>query len=136
ILVISEPMIDFASEVHKHYKKAARGAWCWSFAHHGSGIFSILSSAGAAFLAATNLSGLSGTKPALIAALSGAAAALTTISAFAGFSKKWRINRKTRTALMFLELDLERQGETTQLRERFKTIMQEHDVGIGAAEPE
>jgi len=72
----------------------------------------------------------------LIAALSGAAAALTAISAFAGFSKKWRVNRKTRTALLFLELNLEKEGETADLRRRFETILKEHDVGIDAAEPE
>jgi hypothetical protein len=78
---------------------------------------------------------LSGMETTWIAALSGSAATLTAISTFAGFSRKWRVNRTTRTDLRILRLDLG-EDETDRLRERFSKIMKDHERGIMGAESE
>ena len=125
---------NLTSEVESRYFWAEVGARCWSTAYHASGTLSILVSAAAAFIAAANPDGLSGTQVGLIAALSGAAAALTTISTFAGFQRKWRANRDTRTALYEVRLHLAKEGETPALLAKFCKIMEDHDRAISGAE--
>lgn len=127
-------MTSLSSEVSRALRKAERGSMAWSTAYHGSGMLSLLASASAAFIAATNLKGLSGTQTIWIAALSGSAATLTAISKFVGFSRKWRANRKTRTALRKLKSELKSGGETDALRERFYHVMDVHDDAIEGAE--
>ena len=75
---------SFEKQFRDALDKANRGAVLWSLAYHGSGILSVLASAGAAFLAASDLPQLSGTEGTWIAALSGCAATLTTVSTFTG----------------------------------------------------
>ena len=130
------PTSDFEAEVEDRYRRADFGARAWSTLHHGSGILSILLSAGATLMATANLSGLDERQAKVTAVLAGAAGTLTAIGAFAGFSRKWRINRKTRTALRSLRRDLRSGGETAALRQRFDEIMVAHDNGIdGLAGP-
>ncbi len=131
----SSPITNFDQQFRDALDKAERGAVLWSMAYHGSGILSILASAGAAFLAATNLPELSGTEATWIAALSGCAATLTTVSTFTGCSGKWRTNRTTRMNLHLL--DLERGNmDADKLHDRFARIMRDHERGILGAEAE
>lgn len=99
-------MITLESQVRQALLRAETGSILWSAAHHGSGILSIVASAAAAFIAATNETALPGTAATQIAALSGAAATLTAIRTFSGCAGKWRANRKTRRALQDLQLEL------------------------------
>lgn len=126
--------LNLTSEVRKNYDRAHRGARNWSTAYHVSGVLSIVASAASAFIAAANLNELSGVQAAWIAALSGAAAALTTTSTFAGFQRKWRANRETRTGLYELLLRLPKEGETPALLQKFCKIMEDHDRAISGAE--
>jgi len=131
----SNPVDDFKKQVDDALDKARIGAVGWSVAYHGSGISSIIASAGAAFLAAAKLTALSVAQPVLIAALSGSAATLTAVSSFTGCQRKWRINRSTRMNLRLLKLEWS-QTEPDKLRDRFAHIMREHERGIVGAEAE
>ena len=126
---------DLATLVDDALDKAEVGSVLWSIAYNGSGIASILASAGAAFIAAAKLSTLPGTAAAWIAALSGSAATLTAVSTFTGCARKWRANRTTRMNLRLLKLDLPN-GEPDKLRDRFSRIMREHEHGILGADAE
>jgi hypothetical protein len=131
----SIPDDAFTKQVDDAKDKASIGAVGWSIAYHGSGIFSILASAGAAFLAAAKLIALSVAQPVLIAALSGIAATLTAVSSFTGCQRKWRINRSTRMNLRLLKLEWG-QTDPDRLRDRFAQIMREHERGIVTADAE
>lgn len=131
----TDPMSVLNDEFDHALGRARRGSKAWSCAHHGSGTLSILASAVAAYIAASHADHVTAAQSAQIAALSGAAATLTAIRSFAGFSKKWRINRATRLELDLLRLDWEEAGHD-KLRDRFCQIMRAHERGILAAEPE
>jgi hypothetical protein len=130
-----DPVPDFDEQFRGALSKAERGAILWSLAHHGSGLLSILASAAAAFLVATKPPELAGYLAAVIAALSGAAATLTTVSTFTGCAGKWRTNRTTRMHLRLLALDLD-DADTEKLQDRFARIIREHERGITGAEVE
>lgn len=119
---------ELREEIRKALRKAEWGSRLWSVAHHGSGILSILASAVAAFLVASKKE-LVDDQSLAIAALSGLAASLTAISTFAGFSRKWEVNRSTRSALRILKLGLKTE-DPAQLREQFRAIMEAHERGI------
>jgi hypothetical protein len=130
-----DPVPDFDTQFIEALRKAGRGAVLWSIAYHGSGILSVMASAGAAFLAATKLPELSGTEATWIAALSGCAATLTTVSTFTGCAGKWRTNRTTRMNLRLLALDRD-EADADKLHDRFARIMRDHERGILGAEVE
>lgn len=125
-------MVDFISEVQGRRRHSDTGARLWSTAYHGSGILSILCSSAVAFLAAFEREQIwAGHTAVLAALLSALAAALTGIGTFAGFSRKWRANRATRTALDELIIDLSAPDQDmAAMRERYKEIRRRHDRAI------
>ena len=129
------PATDLEKQVKDALWKAKVGSVLWSIGFNGSGILSILASAGAAFIAAAKLSALPGSAAAWIAALSGSAATLTAVSTFTGCARKWRANRTTRINLHLLKLDMGG-NDVEKLRDRFARIMREHERGILGAEAE
>jgi len=130
-----DPVPDFDTQFRDALKKAERGAFLWSFAHHGSGILSIMASATSAFIAATRPPELAGYWVTSITALSGLAAMLTTVSTLTGCAGKWRANRITRLNLRLLALDLE-DPDKEKLEDRFARVMRDHESRIMGAEGE
>jgi len=117
-------------EVERFYKSRRRSTKMWSALYHGSLYVSAISSGAAAVI--LKLDFLKGNYQSdLSAILAGAGAIIVALTAAGSFHTKWRVNRKSRSGLEQLRIDLsnpEMDGE--QIRTRLKEIVQKHDEGI------
>jgi Protein of unknown function (DUF4231) len=115
-------------------KWSLRGQKLWSLANHGSTICIVVFSATAAVL-----SQIDGKVLAYIDAKTGATVLsllvtiLSTVQSKLGFERKWIANRMTQNALRQLLIDEKTGAGLQDVKEKLKTILDQHDKAITAA---
>ena len=131
--VSNEESAQFISEtLNGALRWSGRGQKLWSFANHGATICIVVFSAGAAVLSQTTPNVWNYDPKAVATILSLAVTILATVQSKLGFERKWIANRMTHNSLMRLQIE-EKTGATTQeVKEKLKTILEEHDRSITA----
>lgn len=131
--VSNEESAQFISEtLNSALRWSGRGQKLWSFANHGATICIVVFSAGAAVLSQTTPKVWNYDPKAVATILSLAVTILATVQSKLGFERKWIANRMTHNSLKRLQID-EKTGATMQdVKEKLKTILEEHDRSITA----
>ena len=118
-------------EVQNLYKIRDSSTKMWSALYHGSLYLSAISSATAALILKLDFLKDTNYQTDISAILAGAAAIITTLTAAGSFNRKWRVNRKSRSGLEQLRIELSDPnmgGES--IRKQLKEIIRKHDEGI------
>jgi uncharacterized protein YjiS (DUF1127 family) len=128
IAAMTEEQARLIHELKRWLARFETGTRAWSAVYNTCAFGALILSAAAALI--LKLTAFSFPKEDVAALCSTVAAILSTAVATGGFQRKWRANRKARSALQLLSLDVE--GEDVDLhaaRERLKQIIEEQDAG-------
>lgn len=122
------------TQVENWFHWSSRGSKTWSCLHHATYALASVLSLIVAFI--LQLPGADGGDPGFDANLWGGVLALTaailsTVSGNAGFERKWKANRLTRSKVNQLKIDLtEPAPDYAAIRKTLKTIIGEHNRAI------
>jgi hypothetical protein len=122
-----------SGELESALKWSRRGQKLWSFASHGSTICIIVFSAAAAVLSQTKSWPLHFTPTTGATVLSLCVTILSTVQSKLGFERKWIANRMTQSALTQLEIDEKTGASLQDVKEKLKSILDQHDQAITKA---
>ena len=115
-------------------KWSLRGQKWWSLANHGSTICIVVFSAAAAVLSQIDGKDLPYIDPTMGATiLSLLVTILSTVQSKLGFERKWIANRMTQNALRQLLIDEKTGASLQDVKEKLKTILDQHNKAITAA---
>jgi hypothetical protein len=109
-----------------------RGQRLWSFANHGSTICIVVFSAAAAVLSQTTPKVWNYDPKAIATILSLCVTIIATVQSKLGFERKWIANRMTQNALRRLEIDEKTGAGLSEVKDKLKAILEEHDKAITA----
>jgi Mg2+/Co2+ transporter CorB len=113
-------------------RKSRRGQRLWSFANHGATICVVVFSAAAAVLSQTGGKLWTYDPKAVATILSLAVTVIATVQSKLGFERKWIANRMTQNALRRLQIDEKTGARVQDVKEKLKTVLDEHDRAITA----
>jgi len=113
-------------------KRSRRGQRLWSFANHSATICVVVFSAAAAVMSQTTVKVWNDDPKTVATILSLVVTVIATVQATLGFERKWIANRMTRNSLRRLQIDEKTGAGSQQVKERLKSILEEHDHAITA----
>jgi type VI protein secretion system component VasK len=118
-------------EAEHWLKRFDTGTRAWSTAYNACVFGALILSAAAALVLKLHAMGDGFPREDIAAVCAMVAAILSTAVATGGFQRKWRANRKARSALQMLKLDLApNNADFDKIRERLKQILAEQDSGV------
>ena len=109
-----------------------RGQRLWSFTNHGATISIVVFSAAAAVLSQTTFKVWNYDPKAVATILSLCVTILATVQSKLGFERKWIANRMTQNALRRLQIDEKTGAGLSEVKDKLKAILEEHDKAITA----
>jgi len=111
-------------------KRSRRAKRLWSFANHGSTICIVVCSAAAAVMSQTTVKVLNDDPKTVATILSLIVTVIATVQSTLGFERKWIANRMTQNSLRRLQIDEKTGAGSQQVKEKLKSILEEHDRAI------
>jgi hypothetical protein len=121
-----------AEEIAEGLKWSRFGQRAWSFANHSSTICIVIFSATAAVLSQLDdkaqLFGIGPKSAATVLSL--AVTIVSTVQAKLGFERKWVANRMTHSAFSQLLIDEKTGASLQDVKEKLKSILDQHDKAI------
>ena len=131
-MLAADQKAQLSQEIGAFVRRHHRGQRLWSFAHHlstfGAGIISLVV---ASITQVQSLPASWPSKNTTLGVLSLIAAVLTFLATRGAFERKWRTNRKTRTALEILRIKANApNADDGMLRSILETILTEHENGM------
>jgi hypothetical protein len=109
-----------------------RGQKLWSFANHGSTICIVVFSAAVAVLSQTTGKVWNYDPKSVATILSLCVTVISTVQSKLGFERKWIANRMTHNSLKRLQIDEKTGTGLSEIKDKLKTILAEHDKAITA----
>lgn len=111
--------------IEQRLKQYRRGQFWWSFFYSGALFLAPLAGL------VTTLDALGGARKGVTAGAAAVTTALTTIASQGRFQDKWRANRKARSSMDLLAVDVQAPGAKLDvIREKFKMIVHDEDMAI------
>jgi len=111
---------------------SGRGQKLWSFANHGSTICIVVFSAMVAVLSQTTGKVWNYDPKSVATILSLCVTIISTVQSKLGFERKWIANRMTQNSLKRLQIDEKTGTGLSEIKDKLKAILAEHDKAITA----
>lgn len=113
-------------------RRSSRGQKLWSFANHGSTICIVVFSAAVAVLSQTTGKVWIYDPKSVATILSLCITVISTVQSKLGFERKWVANRMTQNSLKRLQIDEKTGTSLSEVKDRLKAVLEEHDKAITA----
>ena len=131
--VSNDESAQFISEtLDSALTRSGRGQKLWSFANHGATICIVVFSAVAAVLSQTIPKVWNYDPKAVATILSLCVTILATVQSKLGFERKWIANRMTHNSLKRLRIDEKTGASMQEVKDKLKSILEEHDRAVTA----
>ena len=131
--ISNEESAQFISQtLNAALRWSGRGQRLWSFANHGATICIVVFSAGAAVLSQTTFKVWNYDPKAVATILSLCVTILATVQSKLGFERKWIANRMTHNSLKRLQIDEKTGAGLSEVKDKLKAILEDHDKAITA----